>query len=97
MQPRTEESRLEAAQYVFDRNEGRPEEEFRGTQISKQGILGFPVIPKSRSFHWSLSFVPDVMHVVLLGFLKSIVDIMCATCSNLFNLRRSKKAGFKGA
>jgi hypothetical protein len=96
MLPRTPESRYEAAQYVYDRNEAMNEEDFRGTQLSKNGIFGFPILKESRSFHGSLSLVPDVMHVVLLGFLKSIVDIMCRTCSNIFNLRRSKKDGFKG-
>jgi hypothetical protein len=96
MQPRTPESRKEAAQYVYEQNEARAEEDFRGTQLSRNGVFGYPVIKESRSFQWALSFVPDVMHVVLLGFLKSIVDIMCRTCSNLFNLRRSKKDGFKG-
>jgi hypothetical protein len=97
MQPRTPQSRYEAAQYVFDENEARAEEDFRGTQLSRNGIFGFPVLKESRSFHGSLSFVPDIMHVVLLGFLKSIVEIMCRTCSNVFNLRRNKKDGFKGS
>jgi hypothetical protein len=93
---RTPQHRSDAAQYVLGRNNGVPPTEFRGMQESRHGILGNPIVVESPSFHASYSFVPDVMHVVLLGFLKSIVGVMCGSWTSAFNLRHSRIDGFRG-
>jgi hypothetical protein len=60
------------------------------------GIMGFPLFRESRSFYGTFSYVLDMMHVVLLGFLKDIIEIMCAGSSKPHHFQRSSAAGFKG-
>jgi hypothetical protein len=93
---RTPQKRTAAAHCVLRQNEGVPASDFRGMQLSKNGILGHPIVLESPSFHGSYSFVPDLMHVVLLGFLKAIVGIMFKTWTYAYNLRHSRTDDFRG-
>jgi hypothetical protein len=60
------------------------------------GIMGYPIQKESASFYGSFSYVCDLMHVVLLGFLKDLIFSICSGVGKAFNLRRSHRKGFKG-
>jgi hypothetical protein len=58
--------------------------------------MGYPIQKESASFYGSFSYVCDLMHVVLLGFLKDLIFSICSGVGKAFNLRRSHRKGFKG-
>jgi hypothetical protein len=68
---------------------------FKGRQNRKCGVLGHPLFLESPSFHGTKSLVADMMHVVLLGFLRDLFQDMCRGCSLKHHLQRSSTDGFK--
>lgn len=65
-------------------------------QNRRSGVFGHPLFGESQSFHITWSYVLDMMHVVLLGFLRDIIDCMCVGSSLDHHLQRSAARGFQG-
>jgi hypothetical protein len=89
---RTPQHRYECAKKADVKN--KEARVFKGRQYRKNGILGYPLFIESASFHGTKSLVVDMMHVVLLGFLKDLVVDMCKGCSLNHHLQRSAAQGF---
>jgi hypothetical protein len=92
---RTPEHRYNCARLVKQMNAENPELN-ADKQNRIHGIMGNPLFKESRSFYGSYSYVLDMMHVVLLGFLRDILEIMCVGSSKPHHFQRSSTAGFKG-
>lgn len=92
---RTPEHRYNCARLVKQMNAENPELN-ADKQNRLHGIMGNPLFKESRSFYGSYSYVLDMMHVVLLGFLRDILEIMCVGSSKPHHFQRSSTAGFKG-
>jgi hypothetical protein len=88
----TTEHRYRCARKADRKNKAAP---FNGQQHRENGVLGLPLFLESDSFHGTKSLVVDMMHVVLLGFLKDIFQDMCSGCSSNHHLQRSAADGFK--
>jgi hypothetical protein len=95
MRKRTAEHRKKCADIAESLNERNPNLH-PDRQNRRSGVFGHPLFGESRSFHPTLSYVLDMMHVVLLGFLRDIVESMCGGSSLSHHLQRSAARGFKG-
>ncbi len=87
---RTAEKRYRAADEADELNKDYRKQE------KVDGIMGYPLLQETRSFYASLSYICDLMHVVLLGFLRDIFYSLVNGVGKRHNLRRQTADGFKG-
>jgi hypothetical protein len=95
MRERTAEHRKKCAHIADRLNEENPNLH-PDRQNRRSGVFGLPLFGESPSFHITWSYVLDMMHVALLGFLRDIVDSMCGGSSLDHHLKRSEAQGFQG-